>query len=141
MRQLGRKSSSIVIAAIMVVIGITACSDLGTPPTPLGHLQVFVTDSATGLGVGGLPMSLWVGSYPAGTEWAELRTSTDGTGEFRPGDGGVILQQYVVHLDLSASNYLLATGETSEKPATVLVGQTTTVTFKLRKKSVGPAGS
>jgi hypothetical protein len=135
MRQLCRKGSSVVIASILMLIGISACSNLGAPPPPLGHLQVFVTDSATGLGVGGLPMQLFVGSI-SGQEWAELRTSTDGTGEFRPGDGGLIIQPYVVHLDLSSSNYALAAGETNNKPVTVLVGQTVTVTFKLHKGSV-----
>jgi hypothetical protein len=133
MRQFCRKGSSAVIGSILMLIGIAACGNLAAPAPPLGHLQVFVTDSATNVGVGTLPMSLWVGSFTTGTEWAELRTSTDGTGEFRPGDGGVIIQPYVVHLDLSASTYTLAASETNNKPVTVLVGQTVTVTFKLHK--------
>jgi hypothetical protein len=140
MRQLCRRGSSIVFAAILGIIGVTACSGIGDPAPPLGHLQVFVTDSATGAGVGNLPMSLWANAFLTGTEWADLRTSTDGTGEFRPGDGGVIIQPYVVHLDLSASNYVLAAGETNNKPVTVVVGQTVTVTFKLHKGSVVGGG-
>jgi hypothetical protein len=139
MRQLCRKSSSIMIASVLMVIGITACGNLSAPTPPLGHLKVAVTDSATGLGIGGLPMQLFVGSI-TGQEWAELRTSSDGTGEFRSGDGGVIIQPYVVHLDLSATTYLLASQETNDKPAIVQVGQTTTVTFKLRKNSIIPPG-
>jgi hypothetical protein len=150
MRQLCRRGSSIVIAAMLGMIGITACSGIGDPAPPLGHLQVFVTDSATGAGVGGLPMQLFVGNITtgpngsietAGQEWAELRTSTDGTGEFRPGDGGVIIQPYVVRLDLTATNYTLAAGETNDKPVTVAVGQTVTVTFKLHKGPVGGGGA
>jgi hypothetical protein len=135
MRQLCRKSSSIIIGSMLMAIGVTACGNLAAPTPPLGHLQVLVTDSATGLGIGNLPMQLYVGSI-TGQEWADLRTNSDGTGEFRPKDGGVIIQPYVVHLDLSATTYLLSANETNDKPATVQVGQTTTVTFKLRKTAV-----
>jgi hypothetical protein len=140
MRQFCRKGSSAVIGSILMLMGIAACSNLSAPAPPLGHLQVFVTDSATGVGVGGLPMTLYVGSV-TGLAWAQLRTSTDGTGEFRPGDGGVIIQPYVVNLDLSSSTYALAANETNNKPVTVLVGQTVTVTFKLHKGALGPPGT
>jgi hypothetical protein len=41
---------------------------------------------------------------------------------------------------LSASTYVLAAGETNNKPVTVIVGQTVTVTFKLHKGSVIDGG-
>ncbi|MEP6509314.1 MAG: hypothetical protein ABJC63_13900, partial [Gemmatimonadales bacterium] len=76
------------------------------------------------------------------TAWAALRTGASGTGEFRPGDGGVIPQTYIVRLDLAGSGYSLAGGETNDKPLQVIIGSTTNVTFKLHKTVVGgPPGA
>ncbi|MGE5748798.1 MAG: hypothetical protein ACM31F_02475, partial [Gemmatimonas sp.] len=71
------------------------------------------------------------------TEWAKVITSSGGSAEFRASDGGVLPQTYVVRFDALNGNYKLATGETNDKPITVVLGQTKTVTFNITKQTVG----
>lgn len=123
-------------AAMLAIVAasIGGCTDFSSPPPQLGHLTVTLKDEA-GAGVAGIPVDLYLADRT--TLWASLRTSSDGTGEFRASDGGVIPQTYVVRVNLAGQAYSLAPGETNDKPDTVIIGQTHTVTFQLTKKSVG----
>jgi hypothetical protein len=136
MRQFCRRGSSAVIASILILVGITACGNLAAPAPPLGRATILVVDSATNAGIGNVLVTLVT---TGGTDWAQLRTSSDGTGEFRASDGGVIIQGYVARLELP-SGYTLAANETNDKPVVVVVGLTTTTTFKLHKVVVGGGG-
>ena len=60
-------------------------------------------------------------------------TSADGTDEFGAKDGGVIPATYLVFIDLTGKGYQLAAGETNYKSVRSIIGQTTTVNFKLHK--------
>ncbi len=134
MLQFCRKGSLLAIGSILMVMGVAACGNLAAPAPPLGRATVLVVDSASNVGVGNVLMTLFTTS---GTAWAQLRTSADGTGEFRSGDGGVIIQGYKVRMEIP-TGYSLANGETNDKPLTVVIGQTTTTTFKLHRGTVAP---
>jgi hypothetical protein len=124
----------------LFVAAIAACTDFSSPPPSLGHAKVLVVDSATNAGVGNLAVTLLLNDRS--TAWAALRTSADGSGEFRASDGGVIPQTYIVRLDLTGSGYTLAAGDTNDKPLQVVIGETNTANFKLHKIGVsgGPGG-
>ncbi len=127
---LTRRMALLAISA--VVIG--GCTDFSSPPAQLGHMKVLVKDDA-GAGVGGIQVDLLLNDRA--TVWASLRTSSDGSGEFRPGDGGVIPQTYIVRAVLAGSAYQLAADDTNDKPINVVIAQTFTANFKITKKSVG----
>jgi hypothetical protein len=121
-----------VAAAAVLTLG--ACTDFSTTPdVPLGRVTVSVTDE-NNAGVGQLLVELLRPDRV--TIWRSLTTSANGTGEFDTANGGVIPQSYLVRLHLG-SNYLLAEGETNDKPVTVVVGEVHPITFKVKKKSVG----
>jgi hypothetical protein len=113
---------------------IGGCTDFSDPPSQLGHLTVSLKDE-TGAGVAGIPVDLLLNDRS--TLWATLRTSADGTGEFRAGDGGVIPQGYIVRVVLTGTSYRLAANETNDKPIQVVIGQTHTANFVITKSSVG----
>jgi len=138
MQQFSRKVFGAAVALFLVSAAVSACTDFSSPPVSLGHATISVVDSATNVGVPNLVATLYLNDRT--TAWASLRTSSNGTGEFRPGDGGVIPQTYIVRLDLAGSGYSLAVGETNDKPLQVLVGATTNVNFKLHKTGVGGGG-
>ncbi len=88
----------------------------------------------TGAGANAVVVDLVRGT----TLWASLYTSANGSGEFRAGDGGVLPDNYTVQLrlDLGGSTlYTLPADETATKPATVVVDQTTTVNFKVTRRT------
>jgi hypothetical protein len=122
----------------LVIAAIGACTDFSSPPPSLGHAKVLVVDSATNAGVGGIIVDLYLNDRS--TQWASLITSTDGSGEWRPGDGGVLPQTYVARINLAGKGYVLAAGETNDKPLQIVIGETNTVTFKLHKVAVGGVG-
>jgi hypothetical protein len=136
MRQPGRSFFLWGMIAIFASVATAACGNLAAPKPPLGHATVQVVDSATNAGVANVLVTLITTD---GTPWAALRTSSDGTGEFRPSDGGVIIQGYKVEIEIP-TGYSLAANETNDKPLTVAVGQTSTATFKLHKVVAVPAG-
>jgi hypothetical protein len=125
-----RRSAAIAFAA--VVAG--GCTDFSSSPEQLGHLIVTAKDE-TGAGVQGINFTLLLNDRA--TEWAKVRTSSGGSAEFRASDGGVLPQTYIVRFDALNGNYRLGTGETNDKPITVVLGQTQTVTFNITKQSVG----
>ena len=123
-----------VVVAAAAVFTLGACTDFSTTPdVPLGRVTVSVTDE-NNAGVGQLLVELLRPDRV--TIWRSLTTNSNGTGEFDTANGGVIPQQYLVRLHLG-SNYLLAEGETNDKPVTVVVGEVHPITFKVKKKSVG----
>jgi len=139
MRQLGRKV--LAGAGLMMVAGAmtAACTDLSTPTDSLGHIQVLIVYSATNAGVGGITTTLYTADKT--TKWAELLTTSDGTGEFRQKDGGVPAATYLVFVDLTGKGYQLAANETNFKSVRAIAGQTAAVTMKLHKGLVtGPPG-
>ncbi len=138
MHQLCRKFLLGSTVMALAIIAVSACTDFSSPPPQLGHAKVLVVDSATNAGVGNLALTLFLNDRT--TAWAALRTSADGTGEFRPGDGGVLPQTYIVRIDLVGTGYTLAVNETNDKPLQVVIGETNTVNFKLHKISLGPPG-
>ena len=135
MQQFSRKVFGAIAALFVVSLAVSACTDFSSPPPSLGHATISVVDSATNAGVPNLAATLYLNDRT--TAWASLRTSANGTGEFRPGDGGVIPQTYIVRLDLTGSGYTLAAGETNDKPLQVIIGSTRDVNFKLHKVGAG----
>jgi hypothetical protein len=123
---------TLLLAFSAAIIG--GCTDFSDPPPQLGHLNVSLKDE-TGAGVGGIPVDLLLNDRS--TVWGSLRTSSDGTGEFRAGDGGVIPQGYIVRVVLAGTSYKLAANETNDKPIQVVIGQTHTANFVLTKSAVG----
>lgn len=123
-----RRSASIAFAVVLSA----GCTDFSSPPDQLGRLTVTVKDE-NNAGVGLINVDLFRGDIA----WAALVTSADGSGEFRPDDGGLIPDAYVVKIALTG-NYTLAAGETVNKSVTVVVGQTQTVNYKVVKKAVQP---
>ena len=122
------------LAVAGVLAGASAgCTDFSTTPVSLGRVTVSVTDQ-NNAGVGLIAVDLMLPDRA--TIWRSLRTSADGTGEFGQADGGVKSQTYIVRL-LPNTDYLLAEGETNDKPVAVVIGQTHPVTFKVVKRQVG----
>ena len=122
------RSALIAFAAVLSA----GCTDFSSPPDQLGRLTVSVKDE-NNAGVGLINVDLFRGTIA----WAGLVTSADGSGEFRPDDGGLIPDVYTVKIALTG-NYTLAAGETKDKSVTVVVGQTQTVNYKVVKKAVEP---
>ena len=75
------------LALAVAVIG--GCTDFSTPPESLGRLFVNAKDE-TGAGVSGINFTLLLNDRA--TQWAKVITSANGTGEFRPDDGGVAVR-------------------------------------------------
>ncbi len=129
-----RKFNSRRIAALTLgVMLLGGCVDLSSPSDNLGRLLVTVKDDA-GAGVPGIAVDLYL--EDGKTFWTGLRTTSNGTGEFRAADGGLLPRGYIARIDLP-STYQLATGETKDKPAVVTVGQTATVNYKIVKYVIG----
>ena len=140
MNQFSRKVFGVCLAVSAATVAVSACTDFSSPPASLGHATITVVDSATNAGVPNIEATLYLNDRS--TAWASLRTSSNGTGEFRPGDGGVIPQTYIVRLVLTGTGYTFAVGETNDKALQVVIGSTTNVTFKLHKTVIGgPGGS
>jgi hypothetical protein len=138
MRQFCRRFSKAGVVLALVVTAAAACTDFSSPPPSLGHATILVVDSATNAGVGNVLATLYLNDRV--TAWASLRTSSDGTGEFRPGDGGVIPQTYIVRLDLSGTGYTFAANEANDKPLQVIIGSSVTANFKLHKITASGGG-
>ena len=120
------------VAALIVAAG-AGCTDFSTTPASLGRVVVTVTDQ-NNAPVPQMVVDLMLPDRI--TVWRSIRTSTDGTGEFGKPDGGVKSQIYIVRIILSGQ-YDLASGETNDKPLTVVIGQTHEVKFRLVKGGVG----
>ncbi|MEO5903304.1 MAG: hypothetical protein ABIQ55_04765 [Gemmatimonadaceae bacterium] len=135
MSQFSRRIFGAVVAVFLASVAVSACTDFSSPPPSLGHATISVVDSATNAGVPNIEATLYLNDRT--TAWASLRTTANGTGEFRPGDGGVIPQTYIVRLVLTGTVYTFAAGEANDKPLQVIIGSTTNVVFKLHKTVAG----
>jgi len=124
-------------AALLAIVAtaIGGCSSgSSSEPDQIGRVTVTVKDDAN-TPLSGILVNLYVSGSTA-TPWAATTTGANGTGEFSPDAGGVKAQSYIARV-MTLTNYNLATGETNNKPVTVVVGQTATVTFTLTKRVVG----
>lgn len=138
MRQMCRQFSKASVLLALVVTAVVACTDFSSPPPSLGHAKLLVVDSATNAGIGNIIATLLLNDRT--TQWRSLRTSADGTGEFGTADGGVIPQTYIVRLDLSGTGYTFAAGGANDRPIQVVIGETITTTFKLKKTTISTGG-
>ena len=125
-----------VLVAIAAIL-YTGCTDFSSPPEVLGHLVVTAKDES-GSPVSGAKFTAYLADRT--TAWGVATTGASGSGEFRESDGGILPQTYIVRFDRTTPNYALAPSETDDKPITVVIGQTQTVSFVLRKGSVGGPG-
>jgi len=114
---------------------IGACaSDYNTEPEEVGRVIVTIKDN-NNAPVSGILVDLFVTSNTL-SPWAAATTGVSGTAEFGASAGGVKPQNYVVRV-ISLTTYELATGETNNKPVTVVANQTATVNFTLQKRPIG----
>ena len=129
-----RRSAVLLFGA--VIIGGCSSGSSTTEPAELGRVVVTIKDE-NNVPVSGILVYLFVAGSTS-TPWAATTTAADGSGEFSASLGGVKAQSYVVRV-ITLTNYNLATGESNNKPITVTANQTSTVSFTLAKKVVGPA--
>ena len=128
------KRSAHLLFAAAVIAGCS--SDKTTEPEVLGRAIVTIKDD-NNQPVSGILVYLFATGNTA-TPWAAATTGTDGSAEFSASLGGVKAQSYVARV-ITLTNYNLATGEVTNKPITVTANQTSTVTFTLTKRVVGPS--
>ena len=124
----------------VVALAAPGCTDFSSTPEQLGHLIVTAKDES-GAAAAGVQFSAFLADRA--TEWARVTTGSDGTAEFRKSDGGILPQTYVVRFNTQTQGFTLPTTETNDKPAVVVIGQTLTVNFVVKKTGVGggPGGS
>jgi|SRR5690242_13435893 hypothetical protein len=125
------------MVAAFASVAFVGCTDFSSPPEVLGHLIVTAKDDA-GAPVAGAKFTALL--QDRSTEWAKVTTDASGTAEFRASDGGILPQGYIIRFDSTTPSYVLNTGETNDKPITVVIGQTQTVTFTLKKTTIGGPG-
>ena len=127
---LTRRMALVAVSAVL----IGGCLDLSSPSQQLGHMLVQVKDDA-GVGVSGLQVDLMLPDRA--TVWASLRTSADGSGEFRADDGGVLPQSYILRIMLTGTPYELSADDTNDKAVIVQPEQRVTANFTVVKRVVG----
>lgn len=123
------------VCLVIAVAAVAGCSSgSSNEPDQLGRVIVTVKDDAN------TPLSgILVNLYASGntsSPWAATTTGANGSAEFSADAGGVKAQSYIARV-MSLTAYNLATGETNNKPVTVTVGQTATVSFTLTKRVIG----
>ena len=133
---LTRKSfvRSTVLIAAAVAFG-AGCTDFSHTPESLGHLIVTAKD-ANGAAVAGIKFTAIKAAD--NTPWAVVTTGASGSAEFRESDGGILPQLYRVRFDETTPGYALADGQPIEQNVQVVLGQTHTVNFTVKKS--GPGG-
>ena len=131
---------SLAFAVLAGAAGI-GCTDFSNTPDQLGHLIVTAKDETTGAAVSGIKFDAFLSDRS--TIWARATTGANGSAEFREGDGGILPQTYIVKFDTTTPGYVLAPSEPTERPAIIVVSQTITVNFVVRKSGPGgnPGGS
>lgn len=110
-----------------------ACNDTSGPAYSLGNVEAVVTEN--GVPVGQVQVNLML--TDKATLWRTAITGSDGRAQFGSGEGGVIIQDYLVFFP-SNVQYTLAPGETNYKPITAIEGQTISVQLKVAKVVVIP---
>ena len=122
------------VVAALAGLAFVGCTDFSSPPAQLGHLIVNAKDES-GTALAGINFTALLADRS--TEWAKVTTGTTGSAEFRASDGGILPQTYIVRFDAQNAGYALATGETNDKPIQVVLGQTQTVNFTVKKTTPG----
>lgn len=122
-----------VVLAGVLVFGV-ACNDTTGTTYPLGNVTAVVTDD-TGAPVDQVQVDLMLPDKA--TLWRTAITGPDGKAVFGTGEGGVLVQDYLVFFP-SSVQWALAAGETNYKPVTVVENQTVTVNFKVKKIVINP---
>lgn len=126
------KRSAFLLVATALIGGCTDTID--TPDEPLGRVVVNIKDNNNNP-VSGILVDLFITSNTF-SPWSAATTNASGTAEFSAGAGGVKPQPYIVRV-VTLTAYELATGETNNKPVTVVADQTATVSFTLSKRPIG----
>lgn len=126
-----RRSAVVAAVAALAFVG---CTDFSSPPAQLGHLIVNAKDES-GTAVAGINFTALLADRS--TEWAKVTTGSSGSAEFRASDKGILPQTYIVRFDAGNAGYTLGTGETNDKPVQVVIGQTQTVNFVVKKTTPG----
>ena len=124
---------SLMLLASVAIVG--ACTDFSSAPNQLGHLIVTAKDSASSAPVSGIKFTAYLSDRS--TAWRVATTDASGSDEFGKKDGGIVAQTYIIRFDGTTPGYTLAASETNDKPANVVVGQTITVPFIVKKTVVG----
>lgn len=131
------RSKRILIPGILSLLLVSAsgCLSDNTPTQNfvLGRVQVEIKDT-DGAAVPLIRVDL---TKTDKSIWREVLTTTDGTAEFGAVEGGVIIQNYLVHVILPVQ-YILAPNETNDKPVTPIENQITVIQVKLAKSSATP---
>jgi hypothetical protein len=110
-----------------------ACNASESTGYSLGNVEAVVTEN--GLPVSSVQVELWLPDKQ--TLWRQAVTGTDGKAIFGSGEGGVLVQDYLVFFP-SNVQYTLAPGETNYKPVTAIENQTVSVQMKVAKIVVNP---
>lgn len=135
MRLIRSRTVRPVAVLAVVLLSAAGCNAAATESFPLGQVVVVVTDT-NNAPVSQIQLNLMLPDKA--TLWRTAVTGSDGTAQFGSGEGGVLVQSYLVRFP-SSIQYALAPGETNDKPVTAIENQTVTVQLKLMKVAPGPA--
>ena len=113
--------------AILTILCTTLSCGGATSTGPIGQLSIKVVDQ-NNAGIFGVSADLYKVVSGGGLLWRRSLTSSDGTAVFGAADGGVGAGDYYIHITFS-TNHQLASGETNDRPVTVVAGENTVVTF------------
>ncbi len=124
---------SILLRALLTSAALAGCEDFSSDPELLSIVTVSVVDDKNA-GVAGIAVDLLLSDRTTVSQ--TKRTNSTGLGVFAVDDGAVIPQSFVVRVQMSGSGYLLAPGETNDKPVTLVVGRAGAVVFKVVRPTV-----
>lgn len=127
-----RFAGTVTLLAVVLLSGI-GCNDTSGPGYALGNVEAVVTEND--VPVGEVQVNLML--TDKATLWRTAITGSDGKAQFGSGEGGVLIQDYLVFFP-SNIQYTLAPGETNYKPITAIANQTVTVQLKVAKIVVNP---
>ena len=122
------------VALAGFLIFATACNDTTATTYALGNVTAVVADT-NGVPVDQVQVNLMLPDKA--TLWRTAVTGTDGKAVFGSGEGGVLVQDYLVFFP-SSVQWSLAAGETNYKPVKAVENQTVTVQFKVQKVVINP---
>lgn len=128
-----RFAFTVMLLAAVSLSGI-GCNDTSAPNYALGNVEVVVTE-ASGAPVSAVQVNLML--TDKATLWRTAITGSDGKAQFGAGEGGVLIQDYLVFFP-SNVQYTLAPGEANYKPITAIENQTVTVQLKVAKIVINP---
>ena len=127
-----RFAGSVMLLAVVSLFG-AACNASDSTSFSLGNVEAVVTEY--GIPVGQVQVNLML--TDKATLWRTAITGSDGKAQFGSGEGGVLIQDYLVFFP-SNVQYTLAPGETNYKPITAVENQTVSVQLKVAKVIVNP---